>query len=246
VRDELFKTENPINKFIDVEGTPFKVVGVFTDPGNGDLPRIYVPLSTIQRAFNGENKVDNIWASIDKVAYENSDATVNQIRNLMAAKHHFDPADLNAINIENWSEEYKRIMTMLDGIRLFVWIIGIFTLLAGVIGVSNIMMIIVKERTKEIGVRKALGATPSSIVLLIVQESVFITAIAGYVGLVLGVAVLQLMSENISSDFFKRPEVNFNLAVMATLLIILAGALAGLFPALRASKVQPVEALRTE
>jgi putative ABC transport system permease protein len=246
VRDELFKTENPINKFIDVEGTPFKVVGVFTDPGNGDLPRIYVPLSTIQRAFNGENKIDNIWASIDKVAYENSDATVNQIRTMMAAKHHFDPADLNAINIENWSEEYKRIMTMLDGIRLFVWIIGIFTLLAGVIGVSNIMMIIVKERTKEIGVRKALGATPVSIVLLIVQESVFITAIAGYVGLVLGVAVLQVMSENISSDFFKRPEVNFNLAIMATLLIILAGALAGLFPALRASKVQPVEALRSE
>lgn len=246
VRDELFKTENPINKFIDVEGTPFKVVGVFTDPGNGDLPRIYVPLSTIQRAFNGENKIDNIWASIDKVAYENSDATVNQIRTMMAAKHHFDPADLNAISIENWSEEYKRIMTMLDGIRLFVWIIGIFTLLAGVIGVSNIMMIIVKERTKEIGVRKALGATPVSIVLLIVQESVFITAIAGYVGLVLGVAVLQVMSENISSDFFKRPEVNFNLAIMATLLIILAGALAGLFPALRASKVQPVEALRSE
>ena len=246
VRDELFKNEDPINKFIDMDGTPYKVVGVFTDPGNGDLARVYVPLSTVQRAFNGENKIDNIWSSIDKEAFDNGANMVNQIRNKMAAKHNFDPADLNAIRVDNWSEEYKRIMTMLDGIKIFIWIIGIFTLLAGVIGVSNIMMIIVKERTKEIGVRKALGATPASIVMLIVQESVFITAVAGYVGLVLGVGLLQLMSENIEGDFFKRPEVNFSLAISATLMIIVAGALAGLFPAWRASKVEPVEALRAE
>ena len=149
-------------------------------------------------------------------------------------------------DLENWSEEYKRIMTMLDGIKIFVLIIGIFTLMAGVIGVSNIMMIIVKERTKEIGVRKALGASPTSIVMLIVQESIFITAVAGYVGLVLGIGLLQLMSDNIKGDFFKNPQVNFNVAISATLLIILAGALAGLFPALRAAKVEPVEALRAE
>ncbi len=246
VKEELFKNEDPINKFIDVEGTPYKVVGVFTDPGNGDLPRIYVPLSTVQRAFNGENKVDNIWASIDKSAFENGEALVGSIRKKMAAKHNFDPADLNAVRVDNWSEEYKRIMTMLDGIKIFVWIIGIFTLLAGVIGVSNIMMIIVKERTKEIGIRKALGATPRSIVMLIVQESVFITAVAGYIGLLLGIGLLQLMSDNIKGDFFQRPEVNFSLAVSATLMIIAAGALAGLFPALKASRVQPIEALRTE
>ena len=246
VRDELFKTEDPIGKFIDMEGTPYKVVGVFTDPGNGDLPRVYVPLTTVQRATNAENKIDNMWASIDQEAFENSDGMVNQIRTLMAAKHNFSPEDLNAIRVENWSEEYKRIMTMLDGIKIFVLIIGIFTLMAGVIGVSNIMMIIVKERTKEIGVRKALGATPTSIVMLIVQESVFITAVAGYVGLVLGIGLLQLMSDNIKGDFFKNPQVNFNVAISATLLIILAGALAGLFPALRAAKVEPVEALRAE
>ena len=246
VRDELFGNEDPIGKFIDVEGTPFKVIGVFTDPGNGDLPRIYVPLTTIQRAFNGENKIDNIWASIDKEAFENGDAMVNQIRGILAAKHNFDPADLNAVRVDNWSEEYKRIMTMLDGIKLFVLIIGIFTLIAGIVGVSNIMMIIVKERTKEIGVRKAIGATPSSIVFLIVQEAIFITAIAGYTGLVLGVGLLELMSKNIQGDFFKRPEVNFQVAIAATVLIIVAGALAGLFPALRAARVQPVEALRTE
>ena len=166
---------------------------------------------------------------------------------MLAKKHNFNPKDLSAIRIENWSENYVRIMNMLDGIKIFIWIIGIFTLVAGVVGVSNIMMIIVKERTKEIGVRKAFGATPSSIVMLIVQEAIFITAIAGYVGLVLGVGVLQIINMvGVEGDFFKRPEVDFNVAISATLLIILSGALAGLFPALKAAKVEPVEALRSE
>jgi putative ABC transport system permease protein len=170
---------------------------------------------------------------------------VNQARALLAAKYNFNPADLNAVRIENWSMGYIRIMNMLDGIRIFIWIIGILTLLAGVIGVSNIMMIIVKERTKEIGVRKAIGATPVSIVMLIVQEAIFITAVAGYTGLVLGVGVLQLCS-GFDFDFFKRPEVDFSVAISATLLIVVSGALAGLFPALKAARVQPVEALRSE
>jgi putative ABC transport system permease protein len=245
VKKTLFKTESPINKFIDVGGTPYKVVGVFTDPGNGDNNRIYIPLSTSQRALNGKNNIDVVWSSIDKAGTDNSEEMVKQIRTILSEKHNFSPADVGAIRIENWSMEYKRIMSMLDGIKIFIWIIGIFTLIAGVVGVSNIMMIIVKERTKEIGVRKAIGATPSSIVMLIVQEAVFITAIAGYTGLVLGVGLLQLFSD-MEADFFQKPEVDFNVAISATLLIIIAGALAGLFPALQAAKVQPVEALRTE
>lgn len=246
VRDELFADENPINKFIDVAGTQYKVIGVFTDPGNGDLTRIYVPLTTYQRAYGGTNNIGNVWASMDDESFENGDALVEEIRTTLAAKHNFNPADLSAVRVENWSEEYKRIMTMLDGIKIFIWIIGVFTLIAGIVGVSNIMMIIVKERTKEIGIRKALGATPSSIVMLIVQESVFITAVAGYIGLLLGVGLLQLMSDNIEGDFFKHPEVNFTLAISATFMIIVAGALAGFFPALRAARVEPIEALRTE
>jgi putative ABC transport system permease protein len=245
VKTALFKSEDPINKFIDVSGIPFKVVGVFSDPANQDNVRIYIPLSTAQRALNGKDHVDVIWSSIVESAAENSEAMVEDIRKKLAAKHHFSPADYNAIRIENWSLEYKRIMSMLDGIRIFIWVIGIFTLIAGVVGVSNIMMIIVKERTKEIGVRKAIGATPASIVMLIVQEAVFITGIAGYVGLVLGVGLLQLFSDA-EGDFFKNPEVDFSVAISATVLIIIAGALAGLFPALRAAKVQPVEALRSE
>lgn len=246
VRDELFGTEDPINKFIDVDGTPFKVVGVFTDPGNGDLNRIYVPLTTMQRIYNGQNHVNNIWTGIDKEAMENSTEMTNQIRNMLAAKYKFDPSDLNALRIDNWSQEYTRIMTMFTGINIFIWIIGIFTLIAGIVGVSNIMMIIVKERTKEIGIRKALGATPASIVMLIVQEAIFITGIAGYAGLVLGIAVLEIAGKNIESDFFRQPEVDFTIAITATLIIIIVGALAGFFPALSASRVEPVIALRDE
>jgi len=246
LRDELFKNEDPINKYIDISGTPYKVIGVFTDPGNGDLNRAYVPLTTFQRASGSGKEVGTIWTNLQKDYAEEGDATVKEIRNMLAARYHFNPEDYNAVRVDNWGEEYKRIMSMLDGIKIFIWIIGICTLLAGIVGVSNIMMIIVKERTNEIGVRKALGATPVSIVMLVVQEAVFITAVSGYIGLVLGVGLLELMSDNLQGDFFKNPSIDFSLAISATLMIIFSGALAGFFPAMRAAKVQPVEALRAE
>ncbi len=246
LRDELFKKEDPINKYIDVNGTPYKVVGVFTDPGNGDLNRAYVPLTTFQRASGSGKEVGTIWTNLQKDHAEDGDGTVKEIRNMLAARYNFNPADFNAVRVDNWGEGYKRIMSMLDGIKIFIWIIGVCTLLAGIVGVSNIMMIIVKERTNEIGVRKALGATPVSIVMLVVQEAVFITAVSGYVGLVLGVGLLELMSDNLQGDFFKNPSIDFSLAISATLMIIFSGALAGFFPAMRAARVEPVEALRAE
>jgi putative ABC transport system permease protein len=247
VKKVLFPKEDPLGKFIQVDGIPFKVIGLFKDPGEGDNERIYIPLTTAQRAFNGKKNIDGEWSSINKNSPVRSDEIVKQIRVLLAAKHHFSPADVNAVRIENWSKQYENIMSMFFGIELFTWIIGVLTLIAGVVGVSNIMMIIVKERTKEIGIRKAIGASPFSIVMLIVQESIFITACAGYVGLLLGIGVIQLLNQlKIEGDFFHRPEVNFSVAVSATLLIIVSGALAGLFPALRAAKVEPIEALRSE
>ena len=247
IQKVLFPKEDPLDKFIDVDGIPFKVVGIFKDPADWDNDRLYIPLSTAQKAFNGKNHINNIWTSIKANTKFSSEEIAQQARVLLANKYHFSPDDRNAIHIENWSQEYENVMGVLNGIEMFTWIIGIFTLIAGVVGVSNIMMIIVKERTKEIGVRKAIGATPASIVMLIVQEAVFITGIAGYIGLMLGVGTLELLNVfGIEGDFFHRPEVNLSVAVSATILIIVAGALAGLFPALKAAKVEPIEALRTE
>jgi len=241
----LFKGEDPIGKFIDVSGTKYKVVGVFNDPGKGDNERIYIPLLTAQRIYNGKDNVGVIWATTGSASLERSEQMVNEIRNNLAKKYHFNLNDMNAVGVRNNNAEYKRIMGMLDGIKLFIYIIGILTLLAGVVGISNIMMIVVKERTKEIGVRKALGATPFSIVTLIIQESVFITSVAGYAGLMLGIIVVEIIKYfKLEGDFFKNPDVDVNIAASAVLLIVAAGALAGLFPAIKAAKVEPITALR--
>ena len=247
VQEALFEKENPIGKYISVDGISFKVIGIFTDPGRGDNDRIYIPVSTMQRAYNGQNKLNVIWLSTGNATIEAGNDLASEIRNELARKYQFDPNDANAINVYNNTVEYERIMNMLNGIKLFVWIIGIGTLIAGIVGVSNIMMIAVKERTKEIGVRKAIGATPSSIIGMIIMESVLITSVAGYLGLMAGVGILELAKKFMPpSDFFLNPEVNFNIAISATVLLIVAGACAGLFPALRAAHINPVVALRDE
>ncbi|MCE3258638.1 MAG: hypothetical protein K0S12_279 [Bacteroidetes bacterium] len=245
VQKTLFKDEDPINKFIDVAGTKYKVVGIFNDGGRGDNDRIYIPLLTAQRINNGKDNVRLVWATTGNSTIEESERMANQIRSMLSKKYTYDPSDLSAVGVFNNNMEYKRVMSMLDGIKIFIYIIGILTLIAGVVGVSNIMMIIVKERTKEIGVRKALGATPWSIVSLIIQESVFITFIAGYVGLMLGIGVVELIKyAGLEGDFFKDPDVDIGIALSSVVTIIIAGALAGLFPALKASRVEPITALR--
>lgn len=247
VQDALFAKEDPIGKYINVDGIPFKVVGTFTDPGRGDNERIYIPVSTAQRAFNGQDKLSVVWLSTGSATVDESEKMAADIKTMLAKKYNFDPKDEEAINVWNNTIEYVRIMDMLSNIRLFIWVIGIGTLIAGIVGVSNIMMIAVKERTKEIGVRKAIGATPGSIISMILQESVLITATAGYIGLMAGVGVLELARKFMPpSDFFRNPEVNLNVALTALVILILAGALAGLIPSLRAARIEPIEALRDE
>ncbi|HLP20408.1 MAG TPA: ABC transporter permease [Chitinophagales bacterium] len=247
VKEAFFKNENPIGNYIDVQGISFEVVGAFYDPGRGDMDRIYIPASTSQKVFNGQNYLDVIWLGTGDLPVEQGSAMAEEVVKLMAARHGFSPKDQNAVSAYNNRENYVRIMNMIEGIGIFIWIIGIGTIIAGVVGVSNILMISVKERTKEIGIRKALGANPFSIVSLIMQESLIITALSGYTGMVLGVLVLEMFKKYVpNSDFFQNPDVDFSVAISATLVLIFAGLLAGFFPAMRAASINPVVALKDE
>jgi putative ABC transport system permease protein len=248
VKDALFKKEPALGKYIEVNGVAFKVVGIFTDEGGeGEQEKIYLPISTAQRAFGGYNKVGQIMMTTGSAPVEQTKGMTKEIRQKLADTHTYSVDDTRAAFVSDNNENFARIMNVILGIRVFVWIVGIGTILAGVVGVSNIMMITVRERTREIGVRKALGATPYSIVALILQESILITSVAGYIGLVLGIAVLEVAQKFIPKDgFFVNPEVSLTVAIEATVLLVLAGTFAGFVPARRAASVRPVEALRNE
>jgi putative ABC transport system permease protein len=249
VRDALFKEEDPLGKYIQVSGIPFKVTGVFKDAGGDrDMQRLYIPITTAQRVFNFGNRIFTIGIVTEDIGLEESNQMVEDVRQALAQRHKFDPVDQRAVFVWNNLQEYIKLMTLFSSIRLFIWIIGIGTIIAGVVGVSNIMMIVVKERTQEIGIRKAMGATPWSIISLILMESVLITSFAGYIGLVMGVGLLELIGpafEN-ADTFFKNPEVNVTTALGATVVMIVSGMLAGFVPARKAAAVQPIEALRYE
>lgn len=249
ISDALFKQEDPIGKFIHVSGIPFKVTGVFKDNGGDrDMQRVYIPVSTAQRIFNYGNKIANLSIVTKDIDVEESQAMAEEIRQTIAQSHKFDPTDQRAVGVWNNLEQFKRFLNLFASIRLFIWIIGIGTIIAGVVGVSNIMMIVVKERTQEIGIRKALGATPWSIINLILLESVLITSFSGYIGLVMGVGLLELISPmfETADTFFKNPEVDITVAIGATLVMVVSGMLAGFVPARKAARIQPIEALRYE
>jgi len=237
-----------VGTYLMVNGVPFLVIGVFDDPGGErDLSRVYIPATTAQQVFNRGNSIDNISLIMNGADEKTSIAAEEVVRQQLSARHKFDPTDQRAVFIFNTIKEYKKFLDLFWSIRLFIWIIGIGTIIAGIVGVSNIMMIVVKERTKEIGVRKALGASPWSIISLIMQEAVLITSVAGYTGLVIGVVLLELVGNAIKGvDYFANPEINLQVAIGATILLIFAGMIAGLVPAKRAASVKPVEALRDE
>jgi len=247
VKEALFKNgENPLGEYIRVNGVPFKVVGVFTDRSDRDQQRLYLPISTAQMIFNGGNKIHNLTITTN-VSVEESEVLEQTLRTKLAKLHRFNSEDKSALYIGNTLKEFKQFQNMFMGIKLFVTVIGLFTIIAGVVGVSNIMIIVVNERTKELGIRKAIGATPWSVIFLIIFESVIITAFAGYFGLVSGIGLLELVNKFMpASDFFRNPEVDFNIAVSATLVLVLSGMLAGLFPAIKAARIRPVIALRDE
>lgn len=243
----FFGEEDPIGKYIRVNDIPFQVVGIFTDLEN---PRgeetFYTPISTAQQVFYGGRRIRQMALGLDKEGLDYSRKVANDVRGDLVNKFGVNPEDYRAVSVRNVQEQFQNIQNALDGIQAFVWLIGIMTIIAGIVGVSNIMVVVVKERTKEIGIRKALGATPRSITSLIIQESVFITGVAGYIGLLLAVVLIEFVGDSIEESFFRHPEVNFEVAIYTSVLLVIAGAIAGLVPARKAAKVQPIVALRDE
>ncbi len=238
--------ESPVGQWIVIGGVPFQVVGLFSDPGGDEEERkIYIPISTAQLSYNGGEDVGYLQMTLGDAGPSEAKAIIAQLVGQLAERYKFSPDDQQAVRVNNNIEQFERFSNMFWMISTFVIVIGLGTLAAGVVGVSNIMMIAVKERTKEIGVRKAIGATPSSIVFMIIQEAVFLTAIAGLLGLAGGVFTCELLG-HMDNDFIVDPTINLATGVGATAFLVLAGALAGYFPARAAAKVNPIHALRDE
>lgn len=253
VAESLFpEGVNPVGEEIIIKDIVFKVVGVFTFEASGNMDqaqRIYIPFPTFQQIFNPARQV-NLFAVTTAQGTSGKELEENIVR-LVKQRQTIHPEDNRAYWVHNQEEEHKQVLALFLGIKIFIWLVGLGTLTAGIVGVSNIMIIVVKERTKEIGIRKAIGAKPWSIVSLILQESIFITAVAGYLGLFLGVLLLEsvnylMQSMGADIEFFSKPEVNFQVAIASLAILIFSGAIAGLVPALKAARVKPVEALNAD
>lgn len=252
VVEKMFgKDVNPIGKDLHVNGVVMKIVGVFFEKGNNgrDSERIYIPDTTYRKVFSGGDNITRIWLR----PMEGTDgfALEKKAISLLQARHSVAPDDKRAIQSFNMAEPAKMVNGLFFAINAVIWFVGLGTLTAGIVGVSNIMIITVKERTREIGIRKALGATPVSIVSTLLLESILVTSIAGYIGMVLGIGLLELAafllrSFKIKMAFFQNPEVNFQVAITAIILLVIVGALAGLMPALKAARIMPVEAMRAD
>jgi len=255
VYEEMFAAdENPIGEYLRISGVYFKVVGLFKSKKNDqqaeqENQQVFMPFTTLQKTYNYGDVVG--WYSITAIKNVPVSTIEEKAKTIMKQRHSIAPDDDRAIGSANVEEEFKKMTNLFTGINTLIWIVGIGTLLAGVVGVSNIMMIIVKERTQEIGIQRALGASPASIISQIITESVFLTAVAGYVGLVIGVVLIEavnymLISTNASTGMFSNPSVDFAVAIKALVVLIISGAVAGMIPANRAVSIKPIDALRSE
>ena len=249
---QLYDGADPIGTYIQANGIYFQVVGVFGSKQTGQqadriLNSIYVPFTTFQRTFNFNDRV-GYFAIVGQPDVNGSDLEA-EVKSLLKQRHKIAPYDDDAIGSWNTSKEFGKMTTLFSLINFVMWVAGTMCLLAGVVGVSNIMLITVRERTKEIGVRKALGATPSSVVRMIVSEATVLTVIFGYLGVVAGIAALELVGkvlEKLPDLPFAPPDPSLGIALTAAGVIAVFGALAGMLPAYYAAKIRPVEALRTE
>jgi putative ABC transport system permease protein len=213
--------------------------------GEAELRKVYVPITTAQLVYSQPNLVHAMAFTIGDADVMESQAMEKDARRLLSERLEVAPSDLLALRTQNNLEKFAKLTAVFGWINGFVWFVGVGTMLAGMISVSNIMLISVAERTREIGIRKAIGATPGSLVRMVLFEAILITAVSGYSGLLAGVGLVELIAPSTANTpFLRNPEVDIRMALIATGLIVLAGALAGFVPARRAARVNPIVALR--
>jgi len=260
IADLLFPGESALGKTVKVGNLMFKVVGINSKKEDWGGSRAYIPFTTSQSIFNPSGKFYNIVFTVDGLNTKEANDKFNEtLRTMMSRRLNFNPEDEQALWISNAQSEYVETMKIFGGITLFVTIIGILTLIAGIVGVSNIMLVSVKERTREIGIRKAIGAKPSSILKTIILESIIITTIFGYIGLIMGIGLTEIVnfimeqaangqpvSDEPQMSVFTNPTVEIGYAIFATIVLIISGVIAGYLPARKAVKVKPIEAMRQE
>ena len=250
VKEVLYASdEEVVGSYIQALGINFKVIGSFKssksgNSGDAENQSIYIPFSTFQKVFNMGDRVQwYVITSQDNIPASFVDA---KVKNLLKLRHKVHPEDPGGVGSFNLEEEFNKVNAVFLGIKGLSWFVGIFTLLAGVIGISNIMLVIIKERSKEIGIRRSIGAKPIHIINQILLEAVVLTVFSGAAGLMLSVVILELLGPVIKDDAFRNPGVDVNIAQTAVFILLISGLLAGLIPAYRAVKIRPVDALRTE
>tara|TARA_B100001113_G_scaffold85432_1_gene68055 strand:+ start:878 stop:2116 length:1239 start_codon:yes stop_codon:yes gene_type:complete len=251
VWEDLFKGEDPIGKYIDLSKIKYKVVGLFVDKAEGSDSNeeriIYMPITTAQQIYGNNDYIDQINLTFNpSMTGDQAIAFSNKLKRRIKQIFTIAPEDQAAVRIRNQAQELENTAQFNSVLSILVLIIGFGTLIAGIVGISNIMIFIVKERTKEIGIRKALGAPPSSIKLLITFESILITSISGFLGLIAGSLILDSMKDTLKEYFITDPGVSTQLVVLATITLVVAGTLAAWLPANRASLIKPIDALRDE
>ena len=248
VAQDIFKKEDPIGKYIEIGESAFKVVGVFQDKsGDREERLVYLPYTTRQLMEKNNDKIDQIIVSFkQELGYVGALAFEKQLGDFFKSKKVIDPTDKSGLYIRNTTERVRQNQRFASTLQIIVAFVGIGTLIAGIIGISNIMVFVVKERTKELGVRKALGATPISIVAMILNESIFITTLSGIFGLLIGIFMLSRLDDQLEQYFILDPYVDSLTALIATFLLIFFGAIAGYIPAKRAASIKPIVALRDE
>jgi len=249
IKADLFGEKPALGKRLNVNGSSYLIIGIFSDEGGDNEERIaYIPVTTAQSIYGNNDNISQINLGYNpNLSLDAAIAFGNKIERDLRKKLNIHPDDQSALSVRNMAEANKGVGMFMGALYAIVILVGSGTLVAGIIGISNIMIFVIKERTKEFGIRKALGATPASIIGMVVQESVLITTIAGYLGLSLGTYILSLIGNSLEKDYFiKDPSVSPGIVIGATVVLILSGLIAGYVPAKRAANIKPIEALRAD